>query len=143
MNKPKFSTTLLLLIGVLLLLPLFAAAAPTITETSVKLTADYSKFADEDDDFIVVTTESFTVVNDVDAAIEVTVKVNGLPSGYKSDPQTVTVPAFSGSGGIPPKTVTLTIEVPHKNSPGTEKIGTIVITDSSGNTDSADLVQET
>ena len=64
MNKAKFSTTLVLLIGALLLLPLFAAAAPTITETSVKLTADYSKFTDEDDDFIVVTTESFTVVND-------------------------------------------------------------------------------
>ncbi|MEK6905598.1 MAG: hypothetical protein AABX24_04310, partial [Nanoarchaeota archaeon] len=63
MNKAKFSTTIIVLLGILLLLPLFAAASPSITETSVKLTADYSKFG-EDDDFISVTTESFTVIND-------------------------------------------------------------------------------
>src|SRR3989338_4092182 len=137
MNKATFSTTLILLIGVLLLLPLFAAAAPTITETSVKLTADYSKFADEDDDFIVVTTESFTVDN-TDGTSEVTVKATGLPSGYTSSTATV---EMSQS-----EEVTLTINVPHSNSPGSEKIGTIVITDSNGNqlgSDSADLIQDT
>src|SRR3989338_5941875 len=123
MNKAKFSTTLVLLIGALLLLPLFAAAAPTITETSVKLTADYSKFTDEDDDFIVVTTESFTVVNDGNSAI--TLKATGLPAKYTSQ-STVTVPANTTS------TVTLSVEVPHSKSPGTEKIGTIELTDSTG-----------
>ena len=135
MNKATFSTTLILLLGVLIFLPLFAAAAPTITETSVKLTADYSKFADEDDDFIVVTTESFTVDN-TDGTSEVTVKATGLPSGYTSSTATV---EMSQS-----EEVTLTINVPHSNSPGEEKIGTITITDASNNVlDSADLVQET
>src|SRR3990167_4027180 len=117
MNKPKFSTTPILLLGVLLFLPLFAAAAPIITETSVKLTADYSKFTDEDDDFIVVNTESFTVDNI--GGSEVTVKATGLPSGYTSNTATV---------GAEKKQVTLTINVPHHNSPGAEKIGTIIIT---------------
>ena len=56
MVKAKFSTTLLVILGIALLMPLLASAAPSITETSVKLTADYSKFTDEDDDFIVVNT---------------------------------------------------------------------------------------
>lgn len=133
MNKAKFSTTLLVLIGALLFLPLFATAA-SITETSVKLTADYSKFADEDDDFILVTTESFTVVNDGNSAV--TVKATGLPSKYNS--QSITVSANTTA------TVTLTIEVPQDKSPGQEKIGTIVITDSNNaQLDSADLLQET
>src|SRR3989338_9715454 len=135
MNKATFSTTLILLLGVLIFLPLFAAAAPTITETSVKLTADYSKFADEDDDFIVVTTESFTVDN-TDGTSEVTVKATGLPSGYTSSTATV---EMSQS-----EEVTLTINVPHSNSPGEEKIGTITITDANNSVlDSADLVQDT
>lgn len=134
MNKAKFSTTLLLLMGALLLLPLFAAAAPTITETSVKLTADYSKFADEDDDFILVTTESFTVIND--GMDTITVKATGLPAKYNS--QSTTVDANTTA------TVTLAIEVPQDKSPGQEKIGTIVITDSNNaQLDSAELLQET
>src|SRR3989344_1944512 len=134
MNKPKFSTTLILLLGVLLFLPLFAAAAPTITETSVKLTADYSKFADEDDDFIIVTTESFTVDN-TDGTSQVTVKATGLPTGYTSG--TATVEAGQTS------LVTLSVNVPHNNAPGTQKIGSIVIEYNSNQIDSADLVQET
>ncbi|MDP3698214.1 MAG: hypothetical protein Q8R47_01365, partial [Nanoarchaeota archaeon] len=120
-------------------MPLFAAAAPTITETSVKLTVDYSKFTDKDDDFILVTTETFTIDNTNGAAGNVKITVTGLPSKYKVQPEVkdITVPA----NGI--STVTLTIEVPHSKSPGTEKIGTIVITDSNGKSDTADLVQET
>ena len=135
MNKAKFSTTVAVLLGLLIFLPLFAAAAPSITETSVKLTADYSKFADEDEDFIVVTTQSFTV-NNSEGTGPVTVKVTGLPPKYNSQSATVNVET---------KTVTLTIEVPHDKSPGTEKIGTIILTDSSGKPlgNSADLIQET
>jgi len=134
MVKAKFSTTLLVILGIALLMPLLASAAPSITETSVKLTADYSKFTDEDDDFIVVNTESFTVDNI--GGSEVTVKATGLPSGYTSNTATV---------GAEKKQVTLTINVPHHNSPGAEKIGTIIITDSNGAPlgNSVDLVQET
>ena len=147
MNKAKFSTTLLLL-GALLLLPLFAAAAPSITEPSVSLTADYSKFADEDDDFILVTTETFTVVNDGMEPIDIKVKVMGLPNNYKVQPEVkdITVPAATDEGDGSAE-VTLTIEVPHDKSPGTEKIGTVIITDSNGNqlanSNSADLIQKT
>jgi len=135
MNKATFSTTLIVLLGILLLLPLFAAAAPTITESSVKLTADYSKFVDEDDDFVVVTTQSFTVINNGTGII--TVKATGLPAKYSSDSVTVNIGET--------KPVILNIQVPHSKSPGQEKIGTIIITDSNGNQqgDSADLVQET
>ncbi len=137
MNKATFSTTVIVLLGLLLFLPIFASAAPSITESSVKLTADYSKFADEDDDFIVVTTQSFTV-NNSEGNSPVTVKATGLPAKYNSQ-STPTVSAGKT------ETVTLTIEVPHDKSPGQEKIGTIILTDSNGNPlgDSADLVQET
>ena len=134
MKKATFSTTVLVLLGALLLLPFFAAAAPGITEPSVKFTADYSKFADEDDDFIVVTTESFTV-NNSEGMNKVTVKATGLPSKYNSQSTTV------DPGETKP--VTLTIEVPHDKAPGSEKIGKIVITDGNQELDSADLVQET
>lgn len=136
MNKATLSTTFAVLFGLLLFLPIFASAA-SINEASVKLTADYSKFVDEDDDLIVVTTEPFTV-NNSDGGSPVTVTATGLPSKYKSQ-GTVTVDHGET------KTVTLTIEVPHENAPGTEKIGTIIITDSNGNPlgDTADLLQET
>src|SRR3989338_8966583 len=134
MNKPKFSTTLIVLIGLLLVLPLFASAAPSITESTVKITADYSKFTDDDDDFIVISTQSFTVVNDGNTAI--TVKATGLPSGYNSPSKTVEANSTSA--------ITLTVEVPHSKSPGEEKIGSIVLTDSNNQQlDSADLIQET
>lgn len=133
MNKAKLSTTFAVILGLLIFLPILASAA-SITETSVTLTADYSKFADEDDDFIFVTTESFTVVNDGDSPV--TVKATGLPSKYASQ-NTVTV----GPGEN--ETVTLTIEVPHDKFPGTEKIGTITIYDSNTPLDNADLIQET
>ncbi len=135
MNKPTFSTTIIVLLGLLIFLPLFAVAAPSITETSVKLTADYSKFADEDDDVISVSAGPFTVDNSGNSEA-VTVKVTGLPAKYTS--QTTTVAANTTS------TVTLVIGVPHSKSPGTEKIGAIVITDSNNaQLDSADLMQET
>ncbi len=135
MNKAKLSTTLIVLLGLLIFLPLFAAAAPIITKTPVKLTADYSKFADEDEEFMVVTTESFTVDNK-DGSSQVTVKVTGLPSKYTSQ-SNPTVEAGET------KTVTLTIKVPHSKAPGTEKIGTIELTDSNGLLFSAYLIQET
>ncbi|HLD40026.1 MAG TPA: hypothetical protein VJB13_02700, partial [Candidatus Nanoarchaeia archaeon] len=134
MVKAKFSTTLLVILGIALLMPLLASAAPSITETSVKLTADYSKFTDEDDDFIVVNTESFTVDN-TGGTSPVTVKATGLPAKYNSQSTTV----YAGAT----KTVILTIEVPHSKSPGLEKIGTIEITDSTGVRDTTDLIQET
>lgn len=132
MNKAKFSTTLILL---LLLVPVLALAAPTITETSVKVTADYGKFADEDDDFISISTQTFNIVSDV--AKTVTIKAEGLPSGYNSNSQTINVEANITTP------VTLTIQIPHSNEPGEEKIGTITIYDGSTSLDSADLVQET
>lgn len=140
MNKAKFSTTLMLLIGALLLLPPFAAAAPSITETSVKLTVDYSKFADNDDDFIVVTTQTFTIDNKDGPDTTVNVKVTGLPAKYNVQSEIKDLQVKAGEK----KTVTLTIEVPHDKGPGQEKIGTIAIYD--GNKllpDTADLLQET
>ncbi len=134
MNKAKLGTTLAVLLVLLIFLPLFASAA-SITDNSVKLTADYSKFVDEDDDFIVVTTESFTVDN-IGNAEELIVKATGLPSRYTSQ-GTVTVAANKSTQ------VTLTIEVPHDQSPGQEKIGTIVIESNNQIIDSADLIQET
>lgn len=136
MNKATFSTTLTVLLGLLIFLPLFAAAAPSITETSVELTVDYSKFVDEDDDVIVVTTESFTVDN-TDGSGTVTIKAVGLPSKYKSQ----STPVGAGKK----EQVSLTIEVPHDKSPGKEKIGAIIITDSNNSPlgDRADLIQDT
>ncbi|MDO8511233.1 MAG: hypothetical protein Q7S55_03645 [Nanoarchaeota archaeon] len=136
MNKAKLSTTLIVLLGLLIFLPLFASAAPSITESSVKLTADYSKFADEDDDFIAVTTESFTIVNN-GADMTVTIKAEGLPSKYDFQSNSKLILANTS------ETVTLTIEVPHHNSPGQEKIGTIAIYDGSTLLDTTDLLQET
>ena len=140
MNKAKLGTTIIVLLGLLIFLPLLAAASPTITESSVTLTADYSKFADEDDDFIVVTTESFTVDNTNGVQTEVKITVTGLPSKYKvqSAVKEITISADTTTQ------VTLSIEVPHDKSPGQEKIGTIVITDSNNaQLDTANLVQET
>ncbi len=138
MNKAKFSATIIVLLGILLLLPLFAAADPSITESSVKLTADYGKFG-EDDDFITVTTDSFTVTN-IDGNLDITVRATGLPSKYSSQPVIILADKKQTS-----KIVTLTIQVPHSKSPGQEKIGTIIITDSNGTQlgNSADLIQET
>ncbi len=133
MNKTKFSTTIIVLLGILFLLPLFAAASPSITESSVKLTADYNKFG-EDDDFISVTTESFIVENP-DGIDGITVKVTGLPSKYKSEPKILP--------NVTQQVVTLTVEVPHSKSPGEEKIGTIAIYNGIDILDSADLIQET
>ena len=132
MVKAKFSTTLLVLLGILLVMPILAAAS-SITESSVLIHADYSKFTKDNDDTISVITDQFTVVND--GASPLTVKATGLPSKYSSD--TVTVP------GMTTQTVTLSIEVPHRKSPGTEKIGSITITDGTTVLDTADLNQET
>ena len=137
MNKATFSTTLIVLLGLLIFLPLFASAAPSITESSVKLTADYSKFVDEDDDFIAVTTESFTIVNNDDANITVTIKAEGLPSKYDFQSKSQFILAHTS------ETVTLTVEVPHHNPPGQEKIGTIAIYDGSTLLDTTELLQET
>ena len=135
MNKATFSTTLIVLLGLLIFLPLFASAAPSITESSVKLTADYSKFADEDDDFIAVTTEAFTVMNDGNSPV--TVKATGLPSKYDFQSKSQFILAHTS------ETVTLTVEVPHHNPPGQEKIGTIAIYDGSTLLDTTELLQET
>ncbi len=133
MVKAKFSTTLLVILGIFLVMPILAAASPTITENSVLIHVDYSKFTKDNDDTISVTTDQFTVIND--GASPLTVKATGLPSKYSSD--TVTVP------GMTTQTVTLSIEVPHRKSPGTEKIGSITLTGNNAVLDTADLSQET
>ncbi len=141
MNRPKFITTLVVLISVLLFLPVFAAASPGITESEVMLKVDYGKFTKDNQDTITVTTETITITNDGLSQITVTVEATGLTSQYKGESKQVIVPA-NGSA-----TTFLTIEVPHKKEPGKEKIGTIVIYNAEdankAQLDSADLVQET
>ncbi|MEK6853532.1 MAG: hypothetical protein AABX64_02505 [Nanoarchaeota archaeon] len=120
----------------MLFLSAFAAAAPGISENEVVLNVDYSQFVDEDDDFIVVTTEAFTITND-GPATSVKIEITGLPSGYDWEPKEEAIPENG-------KSMTLSIEVPHKKDQGTEKIGTIVIKDLNDNQlDSIDLNQDT
>ena len=135
MNRAKFITTLVVLLS-MLFLSAFAAAAPGISENEVVLNVDYSQFVDEDDDFIVVTTEAFTITND-GPATSVKIEITGLPSGYDWEPKEEAIPENG-------KSMTLSIEVPHKKDQGTEKIGTIVIKDLNDNQlDSIDLNQDT
>ena len=138
MNRSKWITTLIVLISVLLL-PAFAAAAPSVTESEVVLEVDYSQFSDDDDDIISATTQAFTITNDGSTDITVIVDVTGLPAGYDAEePKSVSVLAGSSA------TTTFIIDVPHKKDPGQEKIGTIIIKDQSNiQLDSADLIQET
>src|SRR3989338_2071588 len=138
MNRSKWITTLIVLISVLLL-PAFAAAAPSVTESEVVLEVDYSQFSDDDDDIISATTQAFTITNDGSTDITVIVDVTGLPAGYDAEePKSVSVLAGSSA------TTTFIIDVPHKKDPGVEKIGTIIIKNQSNiQLDSADLIQDT
>src|SRR3989338_8080880 len=138
MNRSKWITTLIVLISVLLL-PAFAAAAPSVTESEVVLEVDYSQFSDDDDDIISATTQAFTITNDGSTDITVIVDVTGLPAGYDAEePKSVSVLAGSSA------TTTFIIDVPHKKDTGQEKIGKVIIKDQSNiQLDSADLIQET
>ncbi len=137
MNRAKFITTLVVLL-IILFLSAFASAAPSFSGSEVVLNVDYSQFTDEDDDFIVVSTEPFTITNDGPDTTTVTVTAVISSSGYESETKQVPI-AAGGSAEV-----TLSIEVPQKKEPGEEKIGTIVIKDANGGElDNVDLIQDT
>ncbi|MEK6900430.1 MAG: hypothetical protein AABX05_04875 [Nanoarchaeota archaeon] len=138
MNRAKYITTLGLLL-LSLLVPSLAFAASSISENQVRINVDYDKLIRDNQDYISVETESFTITNYQPQDIVVSITATNLPSGYHPIEKQVNVPA----NGVPAIT-TLTIEVPHKKKAGEEKIGTIVIKDSNNvQLDSADLIQNT
>jgi len=126
---------LIVYVAILVLLLSFASATVSIEESAVTLKVDYSDFTDGDQDTIAVTTEQFTLSSD--EAITVTLSAD-LPSNYGLEEKDITLAAGEE------KSVSLVIQVPHRQDGGIKNIGQIKVTDSSDNVlNSVSLKQET
>ncbi len=136
-------STLLMLIGLSLLIALAfsVSAAVQLSKSEVLLSVNYEGFTSDDQQVLrVLPTDSFVLINDGAEPVTVRVVATSLPQGYLSETRTVTIPANANS-----ESLSLNIDVPHKEDSGKSTIGTLSVTQASDNTPlaSAPLKQET
>jgi len=113
-----------------------------IVDTEVILSVDYDQF-NEDQDTIVVTSNTFILKNNNAEEVKVVLEATGMPTDYTSESKEVIIPPLSDTSNGE-KSVTLIINVPHDKDAGKESIGNVVIKGANnGELDSVTLSQET
>lgn len=124
-------SNLLVLLGLSLLIALAfsVSAAVQLSKSEVLLSVNYEDFTSEDQQSIRATTESFVLTNTDATEVTVRITATGLPQGYLSEPRTVTIPANGNS-----ESLSLIVDVPHREDSGKSTIGTLSITSTTDNT---------
>lgn len=127
MGVIKIKKTILFGLLMFLLLATTALAASFNTD-KVSINVDYSDFNDNDDEYITVTTGTFTVSRTANGTGEelVNIYVTNLPAGYSvvGGSKQVTILAGATTADVPP----FQINVPHNKGSGKDvEIGTLTI----------------
>ena len=120
-----------------------ASSNVDIIDTEIILEADYDQFTDDDQDTIVVTSNTFVLKNNNVEEVKVFLEATGMPTDYTSESKEVIIPPLSetSNGEV---TVTLVVNVPHDKDSGKESIGSVIIKGVGDvQLDSATLSQET
>jgi hypothetical protein len=133
----KIAKTIFIGLMMISLILTLVSASVEIVDSEITLNVDYRNFNDEDQDILAVSTNSFNLVNTDPVEKIVTLAASGLPSGYSADSKEISIP---GNGT---QSVTLTINATHENDGGNKSIGSVIISDETGQLDSATLYQET
>ncbi len=109
-----------------------------LSKPELLVIADYSSFADKNQQTIFVPTETFKVTNNGKEAVTLSMTITDLPSGYGAEKKTISLAA-----GTTSEALTVNLKVPHQQDSGKKQIGTLTLSQNGVKKVYIPVIQET